>query len=137
MDPQPSTSFDFKYDPYLENIKDEKPETQEAEEEIKIFKCSICLLEEQYGYKGQNPPFSRHVKMLEDSYIMEDPYFPPGKNEFIILGADCFICNNSVCKSPECSFFYLKTYCMNCLKENISYFPEIVQLKVSKIIKSK
>lgn len=129
---QPSTSYDFKYDPYLQNIEDTQ-EKEETKEEIKIFKCYLCAMEETYDYKGKTPNFLKNVIMLEDCYVMEDPFSPPGRHEFLTLGADCSVCEKSVCKGLDCSFFYSMTYCKNCLKTRLNTFPYNVQMKIKKL----
>lgn len=102
-----------------------------------IFTCESCNLTEKYDYKGKNPFFSKNVKFLEDCYTMKDPFSPPNKHQFLILGSDCEICSKTVCQDSGCSFFYEKRFCLNCAESNINRFPSTVQLKVQKLISVK
>ena len=67
---------------------------------------------------------------------MRDPFVDGGCGA-IIIGADCCVCNASVCISSvgrttslkpyffsqECSFFYGKRYCKSCALNNLDHFP--------------
>lgn len=116
-----------------EELKEEDEPTLETKK-LK-FKCYLCNLEETYDYKGNNPPFAKHIVMSEDCYMIEDPFQPPGNAEFLTLGSDCSVCEKPVCKSNECSFYYCRTYCLECVKLNIKTFPNNVQIKVNKLLK--
>lgn len=130
MTSQPSTSKLIGKTPDTPEPDDSKPK------EKSIFKCYICNLEENYEFKGQDPQFAKHVTMTEICYMIEDPFLPPRNGEFLTLGSDCCVCNKQICKSSECSFFYCQTYCVNCVKFHLEKFPENVQMKLNKIIKS-
>ncbi|KAK4884074.1 hypothetical protein RN001_000345 [Aquatica leii] len=58
---------------------------------IQYFECSKCTLKEAYEYFGKSPPFVRSYVTEEDSYIIEDPFQPSKRSEFLILGAHCII----------------------------------------------
>ncbi|XP_065372466.1 cysteine-rich DPF motif domain-containing protein 1 [Calliphora vicina] len=120
--------------------KDEKPEVAQDDERIaKIkFYCSCCDMEEMAHYFGLEPSFVFGIKFNEPTYIMRDPFQAPpprwkAKAEyFVALGAHCKICENVVCKDSECSFFYINSYCLNCVKKVASTFPLDIQQKLRK-----
>nr|XP_013803313.1 PREDICTED: cysteine-rich DPF motif domain-containing protein 1 isoform X2 [Apteryx mantelli mantelli] len=60
------------------------------------FKCQLCGLTAPYTYYGQKPPNTRSIVLLEESYVMKDP-FTPDKDRFLILGSQCSLCSRSVC----------------------------------------
>lgn len=107
----------------------EKP-TEESVQVLHEFKCSSCNINEKAHYKGTNPPFSRNIVLKYPSYVMKDPFSPPGKGEILVLGADCNICEKSVCISKNCSIFYHKTYCLDCAYQNVDSFPIEIKNKV-------
>nr|CAD7433507.1 unnamed protein product [Timema monikensis] len=96
------------------------------------FVCSTCGLTEHYTYKGKQPPFCKKISFIDDSYIMKDPFSPPNKNQFLLLGSDCHLCNKQVCQSQNCSLFYSKRFCQTCAADNIGYFPVQIQQKLKK-----
>lgn len=115
----------------------EEKNTQKEENEGGIFTCELCNLSENYNYKGKNPPFSKHIKFLEECYTMKDPFSPPDKHQFLIIGSNCTLCSKSVCQSTECSFFYEKRYCLPCALNNLTKFPEALRIKLQKLNSSK
>lgn len=115
------------------NTKD-KPFVRIEDPEIP-FTCSSCKMSETVQYKGTHPPFANNIKLLESSYVMRDPFQPRGKwkpEAFIVMGADCCICEQPVCKDTTCSFFYAKSFCIKCAGENIQKLPKEVQTKYMK-----
>ncbi|KAF2901387.1 hypothetical protein ILUMI_04798 [Ignelater luminosus] len=106
----------------------------ESKPEIKYFKCCVCILNEKYEYFGKSPPWVRDYKLEEDAYIIEDPFLPPKRGEFLILGAHCVKCGLAVCKDTNCSFYYIGTYCIKCAKQCSKEFPNAVQEKLNRII---
>lgn len=94
------------------------------------FLCCICHMKELVDYKGKKPPFSRHLKLEEESYVMKDPFSPPGKGQVIVMGSDCSICGRTVCIAKECSVFYTKTFCKDCFHDNHEYFPKQIVNKL-------
>uniref|UniRef100_A0A8V0ZYM6 Cysteine-rich DPF motif domain-containing protein 1 n=1 Tax=Gallus gallus TaxID=9031 RepID=A0A8V0ZYM6_CHICK len=60
------------------------------------FKCQLCGLTAPYTYYGQKPPNTHSIVILEDSYVMKDP-FTPDKEKFLILGSLCSLCRRTVC----------------------------------------
>ena len=107
-------------------------EAKEITQVVFDFKCSQCGMLEQAHYKGTTPPFSRKIELKYPSYVMKDPFSPPGKGEVLILGADCAICERTVCISKECSIFYLKMYCLQCVQNSIDIFPIELTKKIKK-----
>ncbi|XP_066214781.1 cysteine-rich DPF motif domain-containing protein 1-like isoform X2 [Saccopteryx leptura] len=61
--------------------------TCEAERHpLGVFECQLCALTAPYSSMGQKPPDTQSVILLEESYIMKDP-FTPDKDRFLILGS--------------------------------------------------
>ncbi|XP_042849473.1 cysteine-rich DPF motif domain-containing protein 1 isoform X2 [Panthera tigris] len=87
-----------------------------------VFKCQLCALTAPYSYVGQKPPDTQSVVLLEESYVMKDP-FTSDKGRFLVLGSQCSLCSRLVCVGPECSLFYSKRFCLPCVRENIDAFP--------------
>lgn len=129
MEPPPETSKE----------QQEKPATQEEPEKIN-FKCKSCAMSEEVDYFGKTPPFTRNIELLEDSYIMRDPFTAPpsrhGKRSFteffIVLGSHCTVCDSVMCK--DCALFYKNTFCYSCAESKISLFPLEIQSKIRKEI---
>ncbi|CAG4986468.1 unnamed protein product [Colias eurytheme] len=99
------------------------------------FTCTGCGLIEKAHYKGTNPPFSRNIELKYSSYIMKDPFSPPGKGEIMVIGADCATCDKAVCIGKECSIFYCKSYCLQCAKASIDNFPAEIKSKIVQLCK--
>lgn len=131
------------------NKIDEKPGTskeskQYEEPEMIDFICSSCSMQEKCHYKGKAPYFAKNINFTEDCYVMKDPFSPPPGPEtkksfteyFLVVGADCSNCNKSVCKGSECSIYYSKTFCLECVQMRIKEFPLEVQTKIKKQIAS-
>ncbi|NXJ16983.1 CDPF1 protein, partial [Odontophorus gujanensis] len=95
------------------------------------FKCQLCGLTAPYTYYGQKPPNSHSVVILEDSYVMKDP-FTPDKEKFLVLGSLCSLCRRTVCVGTECSLFYTKRFCLPCVNENLRAFPLEIQEDMDK-----
>ncbi|XP_073644162.1 cysteine-rich DPF motif domain-containing protein 1 isoform X6 [Tursiops truncatus] len=64
-----------------------------------VFECQLCALTAPYSYVGQQPPGAQSVALLEESYVMRDP-FTPNKDRFLILGSRCSVCGRLVCVGP-------------------------------------
>ncbi|XP_078529937.1 cysteine-rich DPF motif domain-containing protein 1 [Lissotriton helveticus] len=88
-----------------------------------MFECYLCKLTAPYSYFGQKPPNTRSVILLEECYVMKDP-FTPDKEKFLILGSRCSLCSDVVCVGPECSMFYSKRFCLPCIIKNRDQFPQ-------------
>ncbi|XP_021114456.1 cysteine-rich DPF motif domain-containing protein 1 isoform X1 [Heterocephalus glaber] len=74
--------------------------TSEAERSpLGVFECQLCALTAPYSYVGQKPPNTQSVLLLEESYIMKDP-FSPDRGRFLVLGAQCSVCSRLVCVGP-------------------------------------
>ncbi|XP_019371484.1 PREDICTED: cysteine-rich DPF motif domain-containing protein 1 [Gavialis gangeticus] len=91
-----------------------------------VFECQLCGLTAPYSYYGQKPPNTRSIVLLEESYVMKDP-FTPDKDKFLILGSQCSLCTRRVCVGTECSLFYTKRFCLPCVKKNLEEFPLEIQ----------
>ncbi|XP_055483042.1 cysteine-rich DPF motif domain-containing protein 1 [Psammomys obesus] len=96
-----------------------------------MFECQLCALTAPYTYVGQKPPDTQAVVLLEESYIMKDP-FSSDKAKFLVLGSRCSVCSRLVCVGPDCSLFYAKRVCLPCVQENISAFPQEIREDVEK-----
>ncbi|XP_023365218.1 cysteine-rich DPF motif domain-containing protein 1 isoform X2 [Otolemur garnettii] len=91
-----------------------------------VFECELCALTAPYSYVGQKPPDTQSVVLLEESYVMKDP-FTSDKAGFLILGSCC-----SLCGRLECSLFYSKRFCLPCVQKNISAFPQEIRQDLEK-----
>ncbi|VUZ38903.1 unnamed protein product [Hymenolepis diminuta] len=88
------------------------------------FKCAGCQFSVKYDDKSTRPRYlMQNITLLEEVYVMRDPFVDGGAGA-IIIGADCCVCNDSVCISPQCSFYYGKRYCRKCALGNLDHFPE-------------
>ncbi|XP_029809059.1 cysteine-rich DPF motif domain-containing protein 1 isoform X1 [Suricata suricatta] len=96
-----------------------------------VFKCQLCALTAPYSYVGQKPPDTQSIVLLEESYVMKDP-FTPDKGRFLVLGSRCSLCSRLVCVGPECSLFYSKRFCLPCVRENLDAFPREIQQDVER-----
>ncbi|KAL8594931.1 hypothetical protein ACOMHN_038494 [Nucella lapillus] len=125
--------------------------------EKKTFTCSLCSHEMEYHYHGNKPPFAKSLMLLEECYIMKDPFSTSGglitvgatccvlleecyimKDPFstsgglITVGATCCACHSVVCLASNCSLFYAKRFCIPCVLQHIAEFPEEIQEEVAK-----
>nr|KAF6398894.1 cysteine rich DPF motif domain containing 1 [Molossus molossus] len=98
---------------------------------VGVFECQLCALAAPYSYVGQKPPDTQSVILLEESYVMKDP-FTPDKAGFLILGSRCSVCSRLVCVGPECSLFYARRFCLPCVQENIQAFPREIRQDLEK-----
>ncbi|XP_004713982.1 cysteine-rich DPF motif domain-containing protein 1 [Echinops telfairi] len=96
-----------------------------------VFECHLCALSAPYSYVGQKPPNTWSVFLLEESYVLKDP-FTANKDKFLVLGSRCNVCSRLVCMGPECSVFYAKRFCLPCVWENIVAFPQEIRQDVEK-----
>ncbi|XP_063099839.1 cysteine-rich DPF motif domain-containing protein 1 [Cavia porcellus] len=96
-----------------------------------VFECQLCGLTAPYSYVGQKPPNTQSVVLLEESYVMKDP-FSPDRDRFLVLGARCSICGKLACVGPECSLFYSKRFCLPCVREHLSAFPPEIRQDLEK-----
>ncbi|KAK5649132.1 hypothetical protein RI129_004024 [Pyrocoelia pectoralis] len=117
-----------------ENHLKNTEEQENIEEEKLYFSCTLCNLHERYDYFGKSPEFVHNYKFKEDSYIIEDPFSPPKRGEYLVLGSHCIKCKISVCKDNNCSFYFDGTYCIKCAKSCKYEFPKVVQEKLNRII---
>ncbi|XP_039965101.1 cysteine-rich DPF motif domain-containing protein 1 [Bactrocera tryoni] len=122
----------------------EKCESQTDERVPKIkFQCTMCDMLEMVNYYGKTPPFVYGLKLLEDSFVLRDPFqsppirWKPKAEYFVIIGSRCTVCENVVCKGAECSFYFTCTYCLACAKKHINKFPIESQAKLRKQLEIK
>ncbi|XP_067616503.1 cysteine-rich DPF motif domain-containing protein 1 [Eurosta solidaginis] len=125
--------------PATDDATVDRGKSQNVDRTPKIdFQCTSCSMREMVHYYGKSPPFVYGLRVVEDSFIVRDPFQPPPmrwkpKAEyFVLMGAKCSMCKNVVCKRVECSFYYTRTYCLNCAKININKFPIEAQAKLRK-----
>uniref|UniRef100_A0A2K5P988 Cysteine-rich DPF motif domain-containing protein 1 n=1 Tax=Cebus imitator TaxID=2715852 RepID=A0A2K5P988_CEBIM len=64
-----------------------------------VFECELCALTAPYSYVGQKPPNTQSMVLLEESYVMKDP-FTSDKGRFLVLGSHCSLCSRLVCVGP-------------------------------------
>lgn len=117
-----------------ENKDTEARSSKDYSDEDKKFQCFSCTFQQKYEYFGRNPPETSKYILLEDAYVMENPFLPPKQGKFIILGAHCVKCKKAVCKNANCSVFYEGTYCIKCAKAQLEIFPVSVREKIKKIV---
>ncbi|KAM6216513.1 cysteine-rich DPF motif domain-containing protein 1 [Rhynchocyon petersi] len=96
-----------------------------------VFECQLCALSAPYSYVGQRPPDTRSVILLEESYVLKDP-FSADRDKFLVLGSRCSVCSRLVCVGSECSLFYSRRFCLPCVREHISAFPREIRQDVEK-----
>ena len=130
--------------------KDEKSEGKAIEDDetsaVKSFTCGICNFTSPYTYFGRKPPTTRsRMVLLEDAYLIKNPFIDPrqalkstvsGKPTHppLILGSDCSVCRVPVCVAIQCSYFYIKRFCKECMTEYLDHFPEQVKKEFAKNI---
>ncbi|GFO06411.1 cysteine-rich dpf motif domain-containing protein 1 [Plakobranchus ocellatus] len=94
----------------------------------KRFICGRCDFTAGYHYKGRQPPFANSIMLLEDCYIMKDPFSTFGG--FITIGGNCSLCFKDVCVSADCSLFYTQRFCLKCAYLNLKEFPKTLQQEI-------
>ncbi|XP_005092263.1 cysteine-rich DPF motif domain-containing protein 1 [Aplysia californica] len=99
------------------------------------FSCSYCDFAVDYHYKGRKPPFAKNILMLEDCYVMKDPFSTSGG--FISVGGMCSLCARNVCMANTCSLFYTQRFCLNCVADRLEEFPQEIQQEVSQRLKER
>ncbi|XP_023257805.1 cysteine-rich DPF motif domain-containing protein 1 [Seriola lalandi dorsalis] len=97
----------------------------------KTFSCQLCGLTSPYTYYGQKPPNTRAIVLLEECFVTKDP-FSPDKEKFLVLGSSCSLCNLCVCVGSDCSLFYTKRFCMQCVNKHLHQFPHQIQSELAK-----
>ncbi|XP_028516506.1 cysteine-rich DPF motif domain-containing protein 1-like [Exaiptasia diaphana] len=90
----------------------------------------MCHFTCRYDYYGRNPPFSKAVVLLEDAFVVQDPFSP--SQSHLTLGSKCSLCSIDVCVGQGCSLFYTKRFCISCAKKNLAEFPEEIKTELSK-----
>ncbi|XP_070557576.1 cysteine-rich DPF motif domain-containing protein 1-like [Ptychodera flava] len=102
----------------------------ERNKKIGTFTCELCNLHAPYEYFGNSPPFTKSVLLLEDVFVMRDPFTTERK--LLILGSHCSLCNKVICVGQSCSLFYTKRFCLPCAFDNIQEFPTEIQQELVK-----
>ncbi|XP_074554530.1 cysteine-rich DPF motif domain-containing protein 1 [Halichoeres trimaculatus] len=106
-------------------------EKSTTEHRQNAFTCHLCGLSSPFTYYGQKPPNTRAIVLLEECFVTRDP-FSPDKEKFLVLGSKCSLCGISVCVGSECSLFYTKRFCMQCVNQHLDQFPRQVQAELAK-----
>ncbi|XP_052266416.1 cysteine-rich DPF motif domain-containing protein 1-like [Dreissena polymorpha] len=120
----------------MQNNNNNMETDSEKPDVIKEFLCSNCGLKVKYDYFGTKPPFAKSLLLMEDTFVMKDPF--SSEVGIITLGSHCSLCQKSVCASQDCSIFYTKRFCMKCVHDNIEEFPnEIYQELKNRKLKGK
>lgn len=134
-EPVPSTSSQASEDtkPTLKEEITSQPLEIKSKRAVQYFQCSTCSLKEKFDYFGDQPPKMKRFRYAEHCYLMVDPFVPPNRGEYLVLGAHCVMCNRTVCRDTCCSFYFGGTHCIKCAKANIAQFPKVVQEKLNKI----
>jgi len=112
------------------NTKLEETKSSSTLSPEKVFKCSRCNFSAKYDYFGKNPSFCRTLSALEDVYIMRDPFTE--ERRAILLGSHCTACTDLVCSSQECSLYYTRRFCLQCVSANQNEFPSQIVMEVKK-----
>ena len=111
---------------------------------VKTFTCGICSFTSPYTYYGRKPPSTKsRMVLLEDAYVIKNPFIDPRQAEKVtvsgkpihpplILGSHCSVCRAPVCVAVECSYFYTKRFCKECMEEYLEHFPDQVQREFKK-----
>ncbi|XP_051247870.1 cysteine-rich DPF motif domain-containing protein 1 isoform X1 [Dicentrarchus labrax] len=120
----------------------------------KTFTCQLCGLSSPFTYYGQKPPNTRAIVLLEECFVTRDP-FSPDREKFLVLGSSCSLCSVCVCagsaqctsvgmlppggtndsspdKECDCSLFYTKRFCMQCVNKHLDQFPQQIQAELAK-----
>ncbi|XP_051247871.1 cysteine-rich DPF motif domain-containing protein 1 isoform X2 [Dicentrarchus labrax] len=97
----------------------------------KTFTCQLCGLSSPFTYYGQKPPNTRAIVLLEECFVTRDP-FSPDREKFLVLGSSCSLCSVCVCAGSDCSLFYTKRFCMQCVNKHLDQFPQQIQAELAK-----
>ncbi|KAK2547499.1 Cysteine-rich DPF motif domain-containing protein 1 [Acropora cervicornis] len=103
--------------------------TEKSLSDKPIFSCSSCAFECHYEYFGKKPPCSKSVMLLEDAYVIRDPFSPSAGH--LTIGGNCCLCSKNVCMAQTCSIFYTKRFCISCVEKNIGEFPFEIQREIT------
>ncbi|NXF17822.1 CDPF1 protein, partial [Rhodinocichla rosea] len=95
------------------------------------FRCELCELSALYTYYRQMSPNSHSIVLLEEAYVMRDP-FTPDKGKFLIIRSHCSLCSRAVCVGTNCRLFCSKSFCLPCEKEDLKAFPLEIQEDMDK-----
>ncbi|KAM9846039.1 cysteine-rich DPF motif domain-containing protein 1 [Aulostomus maculatus] len=98
---------------------------------LKTFNCQLCGFTSPFTYYGQKPPNTRAIVLLEECFVTKDP-FSPDKEKFLVLGSSCSVCGVCVCVSSDCSLFYTRRFCVQCVNKHLDQFPHQIQAELAK-----
>uniref|UniRef100_A0A3Q3NQT0 Cysteine-rich DPF motif domain-containing protein 1 n=1 Tax=Labrus bergylta TaxID=56723 RepID=A0A3Q3NQT0_9LABR len=103
-------------------------EQTKSEHRQKSFTCQSCGLSSPFTTTARN-----HLtqELLEECFVTRDP-FSPDKEKFLVLGSTCSLCSMCVCVAPECSLFYTKRFCMQCVNKHLDQFPQQIRAELAK-----
>lgn len=137
--------------------KDQEEPNELVPKQMK-FTCHLCDLSARYDYYGRQPldrhysidkametkPKSRQsesIDLIENCYVCDDPFDGHNsRSSFLVLGANCTICNRMVCVGPKCSFFYYtRRFCFRCASsadkvDKQAEFPLEIRTEIHKYI---
>ncbi|CAI4221342.1 unnamed protein product [Auanema sp. JU1783] len=121
----------------LETIKNNSEEDTSNLVPYVDFNCAICGLNEK-GFFG-------NLKASDGFYpspvfYMKDPFIPPARvkarrpvlADYLIMGAACGMCEQSVCINKACSIYFGGHFCATCLVRERRRFPAQVLTKLQK-----
>ena len=103
-------------------------------------KISNFFITTNFGTVFKNKKES--IALLENCYVCDDPFSAVKSYNYLVLGANCFTCNQMCCMSNECSiFYYKKRFCLKCAEVNLKMekeeFPVELKNELVKLINSK
>jgi hypothetical protein len=104
---------------------------KEMSDNDNLFVCTKCGLSIKFDYFGKTPPFTKSLVIMEDAFVMKDP-FSDVRNNCIIIGSRCVSCSQMVCVSQDCSIFYTKRFCVDCVHANFDTFPAEIRQELTK-----
>ncbi|XP_078474643.1 cysteine-rich DPF motif domain-containing protein 1 isoform X2 [Lampetra planeri] len=110
------------------NVNKEQPSGGKCDAQ---FVCTVCKLHAPYNYYGRKPFYAKALELKEDSYTCQDP-FETERGQLLVLGSNCSLCQRVVCTSQDCSLFYTRRFCLECIKQHISEFPAEIQFELKK-----
>ncbi|CAF1635761.1 unnamed protein product [Didymodactylos carnosus] len=122
--------FYANYDRYDKqyNVPSPPPTTDEKFRKKKTVPgCSILLLESVYLL---NDPFIQKRRIGGISSTTNQSQST--SHSSVIIGSKCFLCQRDVCVSSDCSTFYTKRFCLECIANNQEEFPKelLQELKI-------
>ena len=118
--------------------------------EPKVFQCSLCPFYAAYdrhdskyiddtiqtsisttpNLKIKKQP-SMTIDLIEKVYLLRDPFVAikdkdkddPTKLSSVIIGSTCSVCSRPICVHSDCSLFYTRRFCLQCVAKYRNEFP--------------